>query len=104
MDHVYAVIEDQDAFDRALDDPLPVFMVFVSPGCGSCERALPLFVSLVEPYRTLIKVLILNSSKTPPHPAVISVPALLVFRDKVLQEMLPGLSEASILKALDTYT
>ncbi|WP_426132089.1 thioredoxin domain-containing protein [Pseudomonas sp. DWP1b1] len=103
MDYVNAVIEDKAAFERALDTPLAVFVVFVSPGCTACEDALPRFVRLIEPYRAQIKVLILDCTNTPRHPAVTRVPMLLVYQNSTLLETLPGLGERATLDILNKY-
>lgn len=103
MDYVNAVIEDKAAFERALDTPRTVFVVFGSPGCQACEDALPRFVRQSEPYLPHIKVLILDCTVTPQHPAVTRVPMLLIYRNGALLETLAGLGEHSTMEALNKY-
>lgn len=103
MKYVNAIIESKADFERALDTPLTVFVVFVSPFCPSCHDALPRFVRMAAPYEKRVKVLILDCSKTPSHPAVDRVPMLLVYQKGVLQEAFAGLAEQSLQQAFHTY-
>ncbi|NVZ83219.1 MULTISPECIES: thioredoxin domain-containing protein [Pseudomonas] len=104
MNYVNAVIEDKAAFERALDTPLPVFVVFTSRGCTACEDALPTFAGIASRYQEQVKVLILDCTNTPRHPSVTRVPMLLVYQHNVLLETLPGLAEKTVEACFGRYT
>jgi len=88
MNYVNAVVEDKAAFERELDTPLPVFVVFVSKGCAACKEALPRFVKVAGARKGKIKVLILDCANTPRHPNVKRVPTLLIYQNGNLMKII----------------
>lgn len=103
MSYVNAVIEDKAAFMKALDTPLPVFMVFMSHDCPACTDALPRFVELTKQHPRQIKVLILDCTNTPKHGAVDRIPMLLVYKHGELLETLPGLGKQPLEEVFKKY-
>ncbi|KAE9657721.1 thioredoxin [Pseudomonas sp. PB105] len=104
MNYVNAVIEDKAAFERALDTPLPVFVVFISHACPACTDAMPRFTRMSERYKGGIKILILDCTETPRHPEVDRIPMLLIYHNKALLDTVPGLGEQALKKAFEQYT
>ncbi|RUQ45093.1 thioredoxin, partial [Corynebacterium pseudodiphtheriticum] len=104
MNYVNAVIEDKAAFERALDTPKPVFVVFISDRCAACRETMPGFMRISEPYKDQIKLLILDCANTPRHPQVGRIPMLLIYRDQALVQSIPGLSEQALESAFEAHT
>ncbi|MDY7066899.1 hypothetical protein PsexTeo8_33660 [Pseudomonas extremaustralis] len=103
MNYVNAVVEDKAAFERELDTPQPVFVVFMSHDCTACSDAMPRFMRISERYKGQVKVLILDCVNTPRHPRVDRIPMLLIYRDRVLLDALPGLGEDALESAFKHY-
>ena len=104
MNYVNAVVKDKAAFERELNTPQPVFVVFISHDCTACSDAMPRFLQISERYTGQVKVLILDCVNTPKHPRVDRIPMLLIYRDQVLLDALPGLGEDALEKAFEQYT
>ena len=104
MNYVNAVVEDKAAFERELNTPQPVFIVFMSHDCTACSDAMPRFMRISERYKDQAKVLILDCVNTPRHPRVDRIPMLLIHRDQVLLDALPGLAEDALESAFKRYT
>ena len=104
MNYVNAVIADKAAFERELETAQPVFVVFMSHDCTACSDALPRFMRISEHYKDHVKILILDCLDTPRHPSVDRIPMLLIYRDQVLLDALPGLREDALEKAFEQYT
>jgi thioredoxin 1 len=104
MQYVNAVVNDKAEFERELDTPLPVFVVFISTGCAACSDAMPRFIRISDRYKDRAKILILDCERTPGHPSVERIPTLLIYSKQVLLEILPGLAEQALEKAFEQYT
>ncbi|KAB0570305.1 thioredoxin [Pseudomonas palleroniana] len=104
MNYVNAVIEDKAAFERALDTPRPVFVVFTSESCGACRERMPVFMRISEPYKDQIKLLILDCANTPRHPRVDRIPMLLIYLNQTLIQSIPGLGEQALESAFEAHT
>ncbi|SET33353.1 thioredoxin 1 [Pseudomonas sp. NFR09] len=104
MSYVNAVIADKAAFERELNTPQPVFVVFMSHECTACTDAMPRFMRISEHYKEQVKILILDCMDTPPHPRVDRIPMLLIYRNQVLLEALPGLGEQALRSAFEQYS
>lgn len=96
MNYVNAVIENKAAFDRELDTPKPVFVVFISPDCMACHDAMPRFMRISKRYEEQVRILILDCRDTPRHPEVDRIPMLLVYHRQQLSETVPGLGEQAL--------
>ena len=85
-----AVIANAEDYQRVLDTPLPVFMLFVSQHCPACEEAGPLFERIAEQYAKAVTSLVLDTAQTPRHPEVTGTPTLLIFQKGQMVERLKG--------------
>jgi thioredoxin 1 len=103
MSYFNAVIEDKAAFERALDTPLTVFILFASKNCHACNEALPWFKEITDAYQRKIKVLILDCEDTPRHPAVKRIPTLLIYQKGQQVRTVEGITEAALLEALIAF-
>ncbi len=65
---------------------------------------MPRFMRISERYKDQAKVLILDCVNTPKHPRVDRIPMLLIYRDQVLLDALPGLAEDALESAFKRYT
>lgn len=104
MSYVNAVIADKAAFERELNTPQPVFVVFMSHECTACTDAMPRFMRISEHYKEQVKILILDCMDTPPHPSVDRIPMLLIYHNHGLLETLPGLGEQALERAFEQYS
>lgn len=104
MSYANAVIEDKAAFERALDTPEPVFVVFFSDDCPACTDAMPRFMRISKRYGAQVKILILDCCNTPRHPSVKSIPILLIYQDQTLRQTIPGLGEEALEIAFKRFT
>lgn len=84
-----AVIANNEDFQRVLDTPHPVFLLFVSQHCPACAEAGPLLKLIAGKYPR-VKTLVLDCAATPRHAEVTGTPTLLVYLNGVLKEKLKG--------------
>jgi len=65
-------------FQRVLNTPRPVFMLFVSEHCPACASAVPLFEKVAWQHPWIVSM-VLDCAHTPRHPDVTGTPTLLVY-------------------------
>ncbi|MBF6029034.1 thioredoxin family protein [Pseudomonas sp. P115] len=85
-----AIIDTDEEFQRVLDTPVPVFMLFVSQHCPACADAGPLFTRVASQYPQ-IKSMVLDTAETLRRSEVTGTPTLAVYRDGALMETFKGL-------------
>lgn len=83
-------ISSAKAFERALNTPRPVFLLFVSEHCPACEEAGPLFELTAWKHPWIVS-LVLDCAHTPRHPEVTGTPTLLVYLNGARVEKFKGL-------------
>ena len=109
MGLINTVIDDADAYRRALQTQRTVFMLFVSPQCPACGTAKPLFSKVASRYRRQAALYVLDTSQTPRHPAVTGTPTLLILKNGRLVETLKGFGpwetqEQTLKKTFERHT
>lgn len=82
-------IADAKAFQRILNTPRPVFILFVSEHCPACGDSGPLFELAAWKHPWIVS-LVVDCAHTPRHPDVTGTPTLLIYWDGVLKEKLKG--------------
>lgn len=65
-------------FQRVLNTPRPVFILFVSEHCPACASAVPLFEKVAWQHPWIVRM-VLDCAHTPRHPDVTGTPTLLVY-------------------------
>jgi thioredoxin 1 len=103
MSHVITTLKDSAAFERELNCPLAVLILFMSPHCTACKEAVRHVAHTRERYKGRIKALIVDCSKTPRHLSVTRVPALLVHKDYALVQKIEGILELNAAAIDDVF-
>lgn len=76
-------------FQRVLNTPRPVFLLFVSEHCPACATAGPLFELSAWRHPWIVS-LVLDCAHTPRHPDVTGTPTLLIYLNGALVDKLKG--------------
>ncbi|MGY2363988.1 thioredoxin family protein [Pseudomonas azotoformans] len=82
-------IADAKDFQRILNTPRPVFILFVSEHCPACGESTPLFELAAWKHPWIVS-LVVDCAGTPRHPDVTGTPTLLIYWNGVLEEKLKG--------------
>ena len=82
-------IPSAKAFERLLNTPRPVFVLFVSEHCPACAQAGTLFEQAAWTHPWIVSV-VLDCAHTPRHPDVTGTPTLLIYLKGSLVEKLKG--------------
>lgn len=82
-------IADAKDFQRILNTPRPVFILFVSEHCPACAESGPLFELAAWKHPWIVS-LVVDCANTPRHPDVTGTPTLLIYWNGVLVEKLKG--------------
>lgn len=82
-------ISSAKAFERVLNTPRPVFLLFVSEHCPACAEAGPLFELHAWKHPRVVS-LVLDCAHTPRHPDVTGTPTLLIYLNGALVEKFKG--------------
>ncbi len=82
-------ISDAKHFQRVLNTPRPVFILFISDHCPACVSAGPLFERIASRHPWIVSI-VLNCVKTPRHPSVMGTPTLLIYLNGTLMEVFKG--------------
>lgn len=97
-----ANIASTEEFQRVLNTPSPVFILFVSDSCPACETAGPLFERTAWKHPWIVS-LVLDCAQTPRHPDVTGTPTLLIYENGTLMEKFKGLSSEDVADAFSRY-
>ena len=84
------IISSATAFERVLNTPRPVFLLFVSEHCPACAQAGSVFEQHAWQHPWVVS-LVLDCAHTPRHPDVSGTPTLLIYRKGALVEQHKGL-------------
>lgn len=82
-------ISSAKAFERLLNTPRPVFILFVSEHCPACAQAGPLFELHAWRHPRIVS-LVVDCAHTPRHPEVTGTPTLLIYLNGALVEKFKG--------------
>lgn len=82
-------ISSAKAFERLLNTPRPVFILFVSEHCPACVQAGPLFELHAWKHPRVVS-LVVDCAHTPRHPDVTGTPTLLIYLNGALVEKFKG--------------
>ena len=82
-------ISSAQGFNRVLNTPRPVFILFFSEHCPACAQACDFFEQAAWKHPWIVS-LILDCANTPKHPDVTGTPTLLVYVDGVLADIFKG--------------
>ncbi|OPB02950.1 hypothetical protein BFW89_14825 [Pseudomonas synxantha] len=82
-------ISSAKEFNRVLNTPRPVFILFVSEHCPACAQAGSLFEQAAWKHPWLVS-LVLDCAHTPRHPDVTGTPTLLIYQEGIVVEKLKG--------------
>ncbi len=83
-------ISSAEDFQRVLNTPRPVFILFVSEHCPACASATPLFESVAGRHPWIVSM-VLDCAHTPRHPDVTGTPTLLIYERGARVELHKGL-------------
>ena len=86
-------VTDADFEEEVLKSELPVLVDFWAVWCGPCHMVTPTLEYLADHYKEKMKVAKLNvdeNMKTPAKDGIMSIPALLLFKDGDVQETIIG--------------
>ncbi|WP_017527996.1 thioredoxin family protein [Pseudomonas fluorescens] len=87
-----ATIANAEDYQRVLNTPHPVFLLFASEYCPACPEAVELFERVAARYPNVVS-LVLDCAKTPRHPEVSGTPTLLIYLNGQLQKKLKGFGD-----------
>ncbi len=76
-------------FQRVLNTPRPVFILFVSEHCPACASAAPLFEKVAWRHPWIVSM-VLDCAHTPRHPDVTGTPTLLIYEHGARVELHKG--------------
>ena len=93
---------DQNFQKEVLESNKPVFVDFFAPWCGPCQQLGPIVEKLAQEYEgkdiTIWKMNIDENMETPEKYGVMSIPALLFFKNGEVVEQLRGMQSEVALK------
>jgi len=82
-------ISSAQGFNRVLNTPRPVFILFFSEHCPACAQACHLFEQTAWKHPWIVNLL-LDCAHTPRHPDVTGTPTLLIYLKGAVVERLKG--------------
>lgn len=101
-----AVQASDDSFgEEVLKSEVPVVVDFWAPWCGPCKMIAPMLEEFAEEYDGKLKVVKLDVDQNPKISSqykIMSIPALLFFKDgKLVEQVIGALPKAQLQKHLD---
>lgn len=98
-------LTDANFKSEVLDAGMPVLVDFWAPWCGPCQMIAPILASVAKEYEGKIKVGKLNVDENPvisSEYAIMSIPALKIFKNgKIIEEMVGVQPAQAIMAKID---
>lgn len=92
---------------EVIDSKMPVLVDFWAPWCGPCRMIAPYLEQLAEEYAGKLKVCKLNVDEAPDLAtkyAIMSIPALLLFKDgEIMEKRVGAMNKAELEKFSQAY-
>jgi len=92
---------------EVLESKLPVLVDFWAPWCAPCRMLTPVVEEITKDYEGRLKVYKVNVDETPDIASqyrVMSIPALIIFKDgKVLDQVIGAVSKAVLEKKIKQH-
>ena len=93
MDEVISAVNDDSFEEEVLKSEIPVLVDFWAPWCAPCFMVAPALESLAQNFEGKLRVVKLDvdkNNKTAAAYGIMSIPALLLFKDGEVKETIIG--------------
>ena len=100
-------VADADFEEEVLKNELPVLVDFWAVWCAPCHMITPTMEYLAEHYYDKLRIVKMNvdeNMQTPAKYGIMSIPALLLFKDgQVLETIVGALPQDTIIERIEKY-